>query len=290
MKRGLGRRKVLFFGYGYSASYLVRQLFEEDWNVKATTRNTNCDPVSDLCLINFDDVNESVIEPITHILISIPPQKSGDPVLGRYGYLLRNAPNLQWVGYLSSTGVYGNTDGNLVDEKSSRNPTNDRSKYRVKAENSWLSLCRSSNVPIHIFRLAGIYGLGRNMLMRLISNRVQHIEVPGHRFSRIHVDDLSNMLLASMVRPTPGEIFNVCDDEPASQSDVLKYGCELLKIPVPEAVNLAQGATNLSPRAKEFWRDNKVVDNSKIKKMLGVSLLYPNYREGLKAIFEGGID
>ena len=190
---------------------------------------------------------------------------------------------------LESFGIYLGIAFQLVDERSELNPTNDRSKFRIFAEQSWLELNQSRELPIHIFRLAGIYGVGRNVLKQVLAGRAKRIELPGHKFSRIHVEDIVRVLFASICNRDPGQIYNVCDDEAASQSDVMAFACKILNLELPLPIRFEEAKKSMSPLAKSFWRDNRRVDNTKMKNKLGISLLYPNYRVGLKAILQNDI-
>ena len=277
------------FGYGYSAKCLAPHLIKRGWVVSATSRSITEHPFDGVTVVDFDKINKDTLKHVTHILVSVPPNSHGDPVLLKHTRLINDLPNLHWVGYLSTTGVYGNTDGALVNECSPLNPTNERSKLRLLAEKSWLGLSNSYGLPVHLFRLAGIYGSGRNTLKRVMAGRAQRIELPGQKFSRVHVEDMARVLIASMTNREPGEVYNVCDDEPASQSDVVEYSCKILGIKPPALISFEEAKKKMSPMTLSFWKDNRRVDNTKIKNNLGVSLLYPTYRAGLTAILENEI-
>jgi nucleoside-diphosphate-sugar epimerase len=212
--------------------------------------------------------------------VSVPPDGTGDPVLATHG---NDIPaELSWVGYLSTTGVYGDRGGGWVDETAALLPTGERGRRRVAAEADWLDLWRSRGVPVHIFRLAGIYGPGRSAFDALRAGTAKRIDKPGQVFSRIHVEDLATVLISSMTRPRPGAIYNVCDDDPSSPEAVVAHAAALLGLPTPPLMALA--AAGLSPMARSFYDDNKRVANGLIKRELGVALRYPDYRAGLAAI------
>ena len=194
----------------------------------------------------------------------------------------RRCEALAWLGYLSTTGVYGDRGGGWVDETSRLQPTGDRGRRRVAAEQGWLDLWNRRGVPVHIFRLAAIYGPGRSAFDALRAGTARRICKPGQVFSRIHVEDLANVLIASMERPRPGAVYNVCDDDPAPPAAVVGYAAELLGIEPPPLVPIE--AAGLSPMARSFYDDNKRVANGLIKTELGVTLRYPDYRAGLAAI------
>ncbi|HJU15376.1 MAG TPA: NAD-dependent epimerase/dehydratase family protein, partial [Stellaceae bacterium] len=219
---------------------------------------------------------------ITHILSSIPPEAEGDPVLDRHGAEIAALPDLDWVGYLSTTGVYGDRGGAWVDETTRPAPSGARGRRRAAAEEGWLALWRRQGVPVHVFRLAAIYGPGRSPFDALRAGTAKRIDKPGQVFSRIHVADLAAVLRASIARPRPGAVYNVCDDEPAPPAEVVAHAAALLGVPEPPLVPFA--AAGLSPLARSFYDDNKRVANALIKRELGIELHYPDYRAGLAAI------
>ena len=276
-------KKSLFcFGPGFSLKVLARQLLNNDWSVSGTYREA--DDAEELAALGIDpipfDAADAALESATAIISAVPPSAEGDPVLARYGDQLANISKQAWIGYLSTTGVYGDTGGALVDEASALNPSNDRSQWRATCEQGWLS------VSAHIFRLAGIYGQGRSSMDRLRSGLARRIDYPGHLFSRIHVDDIAQTLIASINQPSPGQIYNLCDDEAAEQQVVEAYAAGLLGIEPPPLVPFDEAIREMSPIAKTFWQDNRRVDNTRIKNELGVKLIYPTYREGLTAIYQ----
>jgi nucleoside-diphosphate-sugar epimerase len=272
--------RLLCFGLGYTARAVVRRL-GSDWTTIGTTRDGDG--------LRFDrnhPLPSTAFEATTHILVSIPPDATGDPVFDRHSEDIAALPRLRWLGYLSTTGVYGSRDGGWVDETSELRPTSARAVFRVAAEAAWLDLWRAQGVPVHIFRLAGIYGPGRSAFDALRTGTARRIDSPGQVFSRIHLDDIASVLLASIGRPRPGAIYNVCDDEPAPPADVVAYAAALLGVEPAPLVPLAEAA--LSPMAMSFYADNKRVANALIKKELRVALAYPTYRAGLAAILAGG--
>ncbi len=263
------------FGFGYSATRLAAAL-PAGWQVAGTVRHKDGRPNTHL----FGDALD--FSAITHLLISIPPEEAGDPALLRYHAALLAAPALRWIGYLSTTGVYGDHDGALVDETTPLAPTSDRARRREKAERDWLAFGAEKGVPVRIFRLAGIYGPGRNVLDDVREGTARRIVKPGQLFSRIHVDDIAHIVRASMEGAGVAPILNVCDDEPAPPAEVVGFACSLLGVPPPEEVPFEKA--EMSPMALTFWRDNKRVDNGLMKRDLGVELLYPTYREGLAGL------
>lgn len=277
------------FGLGFSAKVLAARLHAAGWGVIGTSRSLA--KAADLAALGYDShvfdgtaplSDASVLAPATHILISVPADDAADAVLRWHGAQIAKLPNLKWLGYLSTTGVYGDRDGGWVDEASPVNPQQARSKRRAEAEAGWLALQRDHGVPVHVFRLAGIYGPGRNQLETVKSGKAHRIVKPGQVFCRIHVEDIAQVLQASMARPNPGAIYNLADDEPAPPQDVVAYAAELLQLPIPPEIPFAQA--QLSPMAASFYGDNRRVRNDRIKSELGVTLKYPTYREGLKAL------
>ncbi len=281
-------RRLFCFGLGYSAMALARQLKADGWTIAGTTRSEN--KRADLKAEGIDTYLFSREQPLsepakalgdaTHILTSIAPDEAGDPVLDCHIDDLTANNRITWVGYLGTTGVYGDRDGAWVDEADPPKPSLPRTQRRVAAEGHWLA----SGLPVHIFRLAGIYGPGRSALETVKSGRARRVIKPGQMFGRIHVDDIAETLLASIGRPNPGAIYNVADDEPAPPQDVITYAAELLGVEPPPEVSFEDA--DLSEAARSFYADNRRVANGRIRGELAVELRYPNYREGLKAIFE----
>jgi nucleoside-diphosphate-sugar epimerase len=256
--------------------------------VTGTCRSTEKQAV--LCQCGFPAVlfdrdrplDTAALDGVTHLLVSVPPDAVGDPVAAMHARDIAAMRGLSWLGYLSTTGVYGDRGGGRVDETARLLPTGERGRRRVTAEQGWLRLWRDRSVPVHIFRLAAIYGPGRNAFDALRAGSAKRIDKPGQVFSRIHVEDLANVLIASMKRPRPGAVYNVCDDDPAPPAAVVTYAAELIGIEPPPLVPLE--AAGLSPMARSFYADNKRVANRLIKSELGVTLRYPDFRAGLAAI------
>ncbi len=276
--------KILCFGLGYSARVLAGRLGDGGWRVSGTSRNRQ-EPDC-LCFDRDHPLAPAAFDGVSHILISIPPDELGDPVLDLHGDAIAALPGLRWLGYLSTTGVYGDRDGGWVDEASELRPSGARGRRRVAAEKGWRDLWRRRGVPLHIFRLAAIYGPGRSPFDALRAGTARRIAKPGQVFSRIHVEDLAAVLCASIARPRPGAIYNACDDEPAAPDSVIAYAAGLLGLPAPPLVPFDEAG--LSPMARSFYDDNKRVANALIKEELGVALRYPNYRAGLAAILAAG--
>ncbi len=276
---------LLSLGHGYSARALARRLGPE-WRIIGTTRSAEKAealraegvearlwPGSDLAT----EVGEA-----THILASAGPGPEGDPFFPALAAALTDARPL-WVGYLSTTGVYGDHAGGWVDEATPLTPSTERGRRRVEAEGQWRAAAEEGGWPLHIFRLAGIYGPGRGPFSKVRKGEARRIIKPGQVFSRIHVDDIAQVLAASIAHPAAEtRAYNLCDDDPAPPQDVLSHAAALLGLPPPPEV--AFESAEMTPMARSFYAENKRVRNDRIKDELGVKLLYPTYREGLGAL------
>ena len=275
---------LLSLGHGFSSDALARLLLPLGWRIIGTTRKPEKAaamavqgiepliwPGSDLA---------PALAAATHLLTSVAPDARGDPVLAAHGAEIAAARHLQWVGYLSTTGVYGHHGGDWVDESAPPNPATARGAARVVAEAGWSALRKG--LPLHVFRLAGIYGPGRGPFEKVRNGTARRIIKPGQVFSRIHVDDIAQVLAASIARPNPGAIYNVCDSDPAPPEDVLACAAALLGLPMPPAQ--AFDDAEMTPMARSFYAESKRVSNRRILRELGVTLRYPTYRSGLAAL------
>jgi len=276
---------LLCFGFGYCARVLAGKLSPEGWQISATSRNA--EGLAEITAGGFSALPfpapADAFSSVTHILSSVPPDAAGDPVLRANGNDIRRvARQLAWAGYLSTTGVYGDTRGGWVDENSPLAPNTERGRRRLRAEEEWLLLHENDGVPVHLFRLPGIYGPGRNQLLAVSNGTAKRIVKEGQVFSRVHVEDIAGTLMASMAQPHPGRAYNVCDDEPCPPQDVVSFAARLLDKPLPPEVPFEEA--ELSPMARSFYADSKRVSNARIKAELGYHLLYPDYRAGLKAL------
>lgn len=284
------RKRLFCFGYGYTADYLGHALQQQGngWTIGGTTRDEERrrELLARRIRARIFDEHHSIADPVTlfsrfsHLLVSSPPNDDGDLAFTIHAEDFASLPNLEWVGYLSSTGVYGDRGGKVVDENSEVRPTSQRGSRRALAEEQWLSLYRNYGVPVHIFRLAGIYGPGRSALDSVRAGVARRIDKPGHVFNRIHVEDIVQVLLASFANPNPGSIYNLADDIPAPSHEVIAYACALLGLTPPPVIPFEQA--DLAPIALSFYKDNKHVLNDKIKNELGVQLKYPDFRAGLE--------
>ncbi|TNF64150.1 MAG: SDR family oxidoreductase [Rhodobacteraceae bacterium] len=278
---------LLSLGHGYSAQALARLLIPQGWRVIGTTRN----PAK--ARVMAAEGVEPLLWPVsslapalaqaTHVLQSMAPDQGGDPVLAAHAAELA-AARPEWVGYLSTTGVYGDHQGGWVDESTPLTPATARGLARVQAEQGWEAL----GLPLHIFRLAGIYGPGRGPFEKVRNGTARRIIKPGQVFSRIHVEDIATVLAASIARPDPGAVYNVCDDDPAPPDAVIAHAAALLGLPPPPEEPF--DPATMTPMAASFYAESKRVRNDRIKRDLGVRLAYPGYREGLAALLaeDGG--
>ncbi len=277
-------KTLLSIGHGYSAQALARLLIPQGWTVIGTTRSA----------ARAEAFRAAGVEPLllpgplapalaraSHVLTSVAPDAAGDPILRDHAAELAAARPV-WAGYLSTTAVYGDHQGGWVDEDTPLTPSTERGAARVRAEADWAAL----GLPLHIFRLAGIYGPGRGPFEKVRDGSARRIIKPGQVFSRIHVEDIAQVVAASIAHPHPGRAYNLCDDDPAPPEDVIGHAAELLGLPLPPAV--AYDLAEMTPMARSFYAESKRVRNDRIKAELGVTLLYPTYREGLAALLAGG--
>ena len=285
---------IFIFGFGYTASFLAKQLRQLNIDVVGTSRHLELSGYvkqEGYQLIEFTEEDvEKHLKYATHILITTPPTQSGDPVLTRFkSLIIKYREQYKWIGYLSSTGVYGGKKGDWVEENALPQNLGTRGEMRLQAENAWLDFAREYELPIHLFRLSGIYGPNRNMLVDLlnVNGNKQNIYKEGQYFSRIHVDDICNILLKSMEQPKPYSIYNLADNEPCPSHEVMEYAASLLKIPTPPRIPYETAV--LSPMAKEFYSHNRRISNAKIIRELNIKLTYPSYREGLMRLFQSSL-
>ena len=277
---------LLSIGHGYSAAAVSRRLLDDGWRVIGTTRSETGAarlraqgvepyqwPGADL---------KALVAQASHVLSSVAPDGATDPVLDALGGSLAEQ-GLEWVGYFSTTGVYGDYGGDWVDETSATHPASRRGQARLKAEAGWHAMCGGAGVPLAVFRLAGIYGPGRGPFQSVLDGTARRIIKPGQVFNRIHVEDIALAVSAAIRWRAPG-VFNICDDEPAPPQDVVSEAARLLGVePSPE---VAFDPTAMSPMAASFYSENKRVRNDLVKAALGIAWQFPSYREGLRALLE----
>ena len=281
--------KIIFFGAGYCSKHIIPNLPSNSEILcthKENLREEYFDAKLNLKRLTLDEFfsNKNYSKNVTHILNSIPPFEYGDIIIKNFFKKFNSDKSLKWVGYFSATSVYGNHNGEWVNEESKTYPTSKRGKYRLNAENEYLSMFKLKDVPIHIFRLPGIYGPKRSVFERLNSQQPFRIIKKKHFFSRIHVEDLSNAIIKSLNKPTPGEIFNLTDDYPCESHKVIDYACKLLKKNPPPPTSLDD--KRIGEMTRSFYSDNKRVSNKKIKKILNWTPKYRNYKLGIDSIFK----
>lgn len=285
--------KLVIFGLGFTAQALVGFAGSHFTTITATVRSADkarrlSRPGLTVCVFNdtmIDPQIRSALYEADAVLISAGPDEQGDVVLRHLSEAIASSPTVRWIGYLSTIGVYGDSGGAWIDESETPRPSHERTRIRVEVEKAWLALGERSQKSVQIFRLAGIYGPGRNPIINL-DQRAQRVIKPGQVFNRIHVDDIAQVLLASLAKPRAGAIYNVTDDEPAPPQDVLTYAAELTGREPPPEVPFEKAV--MSEMARSFYADNKRVSNRLIREELGVVLRYPTYREGLQALAASG--
>lgn len=285
------KNKTLFcIGYGYVAKTLATRLGAEGWRAAGTTRHDDKIPALErdgvgAHLWKPGDFNPAWLDGAEALLISTPPEDDGCPAFLQASQAIADRrKDIEWIGYLSTNGVYGDHDGAWVDETSALKPTTDRAKRRVRAEKAWLELAAQKDLPLTVFRLPGIYGPGRSVIDSVRAGIAKRIYKKGQVFSRMHVNDIASALIASMIAPGEHNLYNLADDEPAPPQDVIEYACALLGAEPPPLVPIEKA--DLSPMARSFYTDNKRVSNKRMKGALLPALSYPTYREGLKAVFD----
>ena len=291
---------LLCFGLGYSAQHYLASYGRRYERVWATVRDAeraaelSSSAQSGITALAFDGTVVSAdlcgaIAQAEAVLVSVPPDASGDPVLAICGEALTCAARLRSIVYLSTVGVYGNYDGAWVDEASECRPSDERNRQRLAAERAWQDLGVRTGVPVAILRVAGIYGPGRNALENLRRSTAKRIAKPGQVFNRIHVTDIAQAIEAAFKCCSSG-IFNVADDEPTPPGDPIVFAARLLGVEPPQEIPFAKARTAMTEFAASFYAEAKRVRNVKLKSVLGVKLRYPTYREGLSALHHDGDD
>ena len=282
--------RLFALGLGYSAQALAGRLPAKGWQVAGTARDeanvarlsTQGYQVARFAGEPGNRVVAKLLRGTTHLLYSIPPGPDGDAVLAHYREEIAGLGSLKWVGYLSTVGVYGDQKGRWVDESTSPKPNSERTEARLEAERAWLEFGDETGVPVQVFRLAGIYGPGRSVFDKLNAGTARRIRKDGQVFSRIHVEDIANVLEASVAHPNAGTIYNVADDEPAAPDEVVAYAAKLIGVQPPPEIAFEEA--DLSPMARSFYEGSRRISNARIKSELGVELRYPTYREGLASL------
>jgi nucleoside-diphosphate-sugar epimerase len=286
--------KLFIFGLGYSAKHIAQRLAADGAQIMGTVRSQEKAEqlsgsgfaVRSFAALERDQAVARDLAQSDAVLVSVPPGTQQDPALQVYRDDLAKAPNLRWIGYLSTVGVYGDHGGAWVDEATVPTPTDDRSRRRLGVEREWLGFGEAHRIPIHIFRLSGIYGPGRNQLVQLAEGKARRIVKPGQVFNRIHVADIAQMVEASLRRPRAGAVYNGADNEPAPPQDVLSFAAELCGVEPPPEIPFE--SADLTPMSRSFFSESKRVRNRLLREELGITLLYPTYREGLTALRAAG--
>ena len=281
---------VFCFGFGQVAKNFIKLLFDKNIKVNLTVTSTEKSEQKIIYGIkynNFQFLRDSYdfdlvkyLKKTSHILVSVPPIEGGDIIIKNLASELKKL-NLKFLTYLSSTSVYGNHEGNWVDEKSITNPTSKNGKDRLNAEKNWLDLALKNNLPFQIFRLSGIYSNHNNVLSRLKSGEVKIIKKKEHYFSRIHVEDIANVLFKSLTNFKSGEIYNISDDQPSTSEEVVLFAAKLLKLKKPDYIQIKDVSSEM---LKNFYKDSKKVSNKKMKTFFRYNLKFPSYKEGLSYI------
>ena len=292
----MSKIKVFCFGFGQVAESFINKLINEkkDFDLSITSRQETNQIEFNNIKINsyqftndkFDSLMKKKIVEADYILVSIPPVDGKDIVANFLDKNLKKIANCKWITYLSATSVYGDHKGDWVNENSITQPTSVNGISRLEAENKWKSLANKNNYPLQIFRLAGVYSKEFNILKRLKNGKAQIIDKKNHFFSRIHVEDIANILFKSLDNFKNNEIYNICDDKPAPQMEVAAYGAKLLKQDKPNSVRLEEIESEM---LQNFYKDSKKVDNKKMKAFFRYNLKYPTYEEGLTYIFNNGL-
>jgi nucleoside-diphosphate-sugar epimerase len=279
--------RLLIFGFGYSAAAIAKELRgRTEWiggTIRDEAKSSELKDAGVEPLVFGSTHTSATLRHTTHILSAIPPGEMGDPVLAQHADQIQAAPQLRWIGYLSTVGVYGDHGGAWVTEETLPNPSQPRTIARMEAENAWMQFAEGKSIPLAIFRISGIYGPGRNALANLADGTARRIVKSGQIFNRIHVTDLAAVVAAALTCEASG-IFNVADDEPAPPQDVIAFAANLMGVAPPPEIDFA--TAELSPMARGFYGENRRVSNRRIKEQLSIELRYPTYREGLAALWK----
>jgi nucleoside-diphosphate-sugar epimerase len=283
---GSKEKRLLLFGLGYTGAAIAALAAGRGWAVIATSRSpSTLHAKPGVELVRFGEA-AAHLDGVTHVLQTAPPGDAGDPALALCGAALSALPTLRWAGMLSTTGVYGDRGGGWVDEDTAPAPTGPRGMRRLEAELQWRDAF--AHCAVDLFRVAGIYGPGRSPFAELLAGRGRRVDKPGHRFGRIHRDDIAEAVVAAMAqdRPRGARVLNLTDDEPVESSVAMAEAADLLGVPRPPLVTFAEALETMSPMGRSFWAENRQVASRKTQAVLGISWRYKTYREGLRAILD----
>jgi nucleoside-diphosphate-sugar epimerase len=277
---------MLILGFGYAGRAIAAEALRAGFTVSGTARDPATARVPEgATLLPFAQA-EAAIRTATHLVITAGPGAGGDPVLARYRDEVAQAPGLCWVGYMSTTGVYGDRQGGWVDEIAAPAPAQERSLRRLEAEQAWRALLAPRGVALDLFRTAGIYGPGRNMLEEARQGTARRVIKPGHTFSRIHVEDIGRAVVAAALRPDGCRVLHLADDEPAEGAAVAVEAARLVGVPPPPGVPFETALASMSPMGRSFWAEDRKVASVRTQAVLGLRWRYPTYREGLAALHQ----
>jgi nucleoside-diphosphate-sugar epimerase len=283
--------RLFIFGLGFSGLEIAGLARSRGWDVGGTctqpekAKQLRAGGIEAVLFDGTTTLPTETLATASHVLCTIAPGTSGDPALVHCAGLLGQA---RWLGYLSTTGVYGDHGGGWVDEATPAAPAQPRSVARLAAERAWQALGTKTGAAVDIFRLPGIYGPGRSPVDQVKAGTARRIDKPGQVFSRIHVTDLAHAVVTAMARGGRGSLYNIADDLPESSAQVMAFACKLLGVPAPPLVSWAEAEPSLTAMARSFYAENRRVRNERMKRELGITLRYPTYREGLRAI--AGLD
>lgn len=276
--------RMVVSGLGYAGGAIAKEAAGRGFAVTGTARDpTAASPPPGVAVTRFDTAGDALRD-ATHVVVTAPPGEGGDPVLAAHRDAIASAPALRWIGYLSTTGVYGDRGGAEVDEETPPVPGQPRSVRRLEAERAWRELAASRGLALDLFRVGGIYGPGRSAVEELREGTARRVVKPGHAFSRIHRDDIALAVVAGALRPDGVRVLHLVDDEPAPSTEVVAEAARLLGMEPPPEIPFEAARARMSPMALSFWAENRRVANAATKRRLGIAWRHPTYREGLRAI------
>lgn len=280
--------RLVVAGLGYAGAAIAAEALARGFGVTGTARDPGrAAPPPGVAVVAFADAG-AAIRDATHLVVTAAPAAEGDPVLAAHAAAIAAAPALGWIGYLSTTGVYGDRGGATVDEATPPAPTQPRSRRRLEAEEAWRAAAGSRGAALDLFRVGGIYGPGRSALEEVRAGRARRVIKPGHVFSRIHRDDIALAVVAAALRPDGVRVLHLVDDEAAPNAAVVAEAARLLGLAPPPEIPFEQARAAMSPMALSFWAEDRRVANAATKATLGIAWRCPTYREGLRRILATG--